>query len=111
MSVLAPPRQNGLAFAELARRDFLEHAQDVQIGKLGLVPPGRTRFSEPYISSSRRYFLQSCHQFFTGVVGECGFFGRRIAEIGRRHGLEVVEVEADWGEAVPNEHLLEALEA
>ena len=47
----------------------------------------------------------------TLIVGECGFFGRRIAEIGRRHGLEVVEVEADWGEAVPNEHLLEALEA
>src|ERR687896_357636 len=46
----------------------------------------------------------------TAVVAQCGFFGRRIAEIARRHGANVVEVDADWGEAVPNERLLDALE-
>jgi alanine-glyoxylate transaminase/serine-glyoxylate transaminase/serine-pyruvate transaminase len=47
----------------------------------------------------------------TMVVAECGFFGRRIAEIARRHGVVVVDVEADWGQAVPNERLLAALDA
>jgi alanine-glyoxylate transaminase/serine-glyoxylate transaminase/serine-pyruvate transaminase len=46
----------------------------------------------------------------TLIVAECGFFGRRIAEIARRHGVYVVDVEADWGEAVPNERLLDALD-
>ena len=46
----------------------------------------------------------------TAIVAASGFFGRRIAEIARRHGAEVVEVEADWGEHVPNERLLEALD-
>jgi alanine-glyoxylate transaminase / serine-glyoxylate transaminase / serine-pyruvate transaminase len=46
----------------------------------------------------------------TVIVGHCGFFGRRIAEIARRCDAEVVEVEADWGEAVANERLLEALD-
>lgn len=46
----------------------------------------------------------------TVIVGACGFFGRRIAEVARRFGAEVVEVEADWGEAVSNDRLLEALD-
>ena len=46
----------------------------------------------------------------TVVIGVCGFFGRRIAEKARRAGAEVVEVEADWGEIVPTEGMLEALE-
>ena len=46
----------------------------------------------------------------TMIVAECGFFGRRIAEIARRHGVAVIDVEADWGEAVPNERLLAALD-
>jgi alanine-glyoxylate transaminase/serine-glyoxylate transaminase/serine-pyruvate transaminase len=45
------------------------------------------------------------------IVAVNGFFGRRIVEIARRHGAEVVEVTADWGEHVPNERLLEALDA
>ena len=45
------------------------------------------------------------------IIGVNGFFGRRIVEIARRLGAEVVEVAADWGEHVPNEALLEALEA
>lgn len=45
------------------------------------------------------------------IVGTSGFFGRRIAEIARRCGAEVIEVEADWGEVVPNERLLDALDA
>ncbi len=44
------------------------------------------------------------------IVGVCGFFGRRIAQIAERCGATVVEVEADWGEHVPNERLLEALD-
>lgn len=44
------------------------------------------------------------------IVGVNGYFGRRIAEIARRYGAEVVEVNADWGEHVPNDRLLEALE-
>ncbi len=47
----------------------------------------------------------------TAIIGVNGFFGRRIVEIARRLGAEVVEVEADWGEHVPNQRLLEALEA
>ena len=46
----------------------------------------------------------------TVIVAECGFFGRRIAEIARRHGVHVVDVESDWGEAVANERLLRALD-
>jgi alanine-glyoxylate transaminase / serine-glyoxylate transaminase / serine-pyruvate transaminase len=46
----------------------------------------------------------------TAIVARCGYFGRRIAEIARRHGANVVDVDADWGEAVPNERLLDALE-
>ena|ERR1700761_946628 len=44
------------------------------------------------------------------IVGVSGFFGQRIAEIARRCGATVVEVEADWGEHVPNDRLLDALE-
>jgi alanine-glyoxylate transaminase / serine-glyoxylate transaminase / serine-pyruvate transaminase len=43
-------------------------------------------------------------------VARSGFFGARIAEIARRYGATVVEITADWGEAVPNERLLEALD-
>ena len=46
----------------------------------------------------------------TAIVAQCGYFGRRISEIARRHGASVVEVDADWGEAVPNERLIEALD-
>ena len=46
----------------------------------------------------------------TAIVAQCGFFGRRIAEIARRLGANVVEVDAPYGEAVPNERLLDALE-
>ena len=46
----------------------------------------------------------------TAIVARSGFFGNRIAEIASRHGVEVVAVEADWGEAVANERLLEELD-
>jgi alanine-glyoxylate transaminase/serine-glyoxylate transaminase/serine-pyruvate transaminase len=46
----------------------------------------------------------------TVIVAQCGYFGRRVSEIARRHGAEVVEVNADWGEAVPNERLIDALD-
>jgi alanine-glyoxylate transaminase/serine-glyoxylate transaminase/serine-pyruvate transaminase len=45
------------------------------------------------------------------IIGVNGFFGRRIVEIARRVGAEVVQVEADWGEHVPNDRLIEALDA
>jgi alanine-glyoxylate transaminase/serine-glyoxylate transaminase/serine-pyruvate transaminase len=47
----------------------------------------------------------------TIIVGVNGYFGRRIAEMGRRAGAEVIEVRADWGEHVPNERLLAAADA
>jgi alanine-glyoxylate transaminase / serine-glyoxylate transaminase / serine-pyruvate transaminase len=46
----------------------------------------------------------------TVIVAQCGFFGRRIAEIARRHGADVVTVGADWGECVSNDALLAALD-
>src|ERR1700760_357574 len=45
------------------------------------------------------------------IVGVNGFFGRRVVEIARRLGAEVVQVDADWGQHVPNDRLLEALDA
>jgi alanine-glyoxylate transaminase / serine-glyoxylate transaminase / serine-pyruvate transaminase len=45
------------------------------------------------------------------VVGYAGFFGRRIAQMAARHGAQVVEVTRDWGEVVPNEALLDALDS
>jgi alanine-glyoxylate transaminase/serine-glyoxylate transaminase/serine-pyruvate transaminase len=46
----------------------------------------------------------------TVIVARAGFFGARICEIAQRYGANVVEVGADWGECVPNERLLEALD-
>ena len=46
----------------------------------------------------------------TAIVGVSGYFGRRIVEIARRCGADVVEVEADWGEHVPNDALVDALD-
>src|SRR5688500_4876422 len=46
----------------------------------------------------------------TVIVAQCGFFGRRIAEIARRYGAEVVAVEADWGECVREDALVQALD-
>jgi alanine-glyoxylate transaminase / serine-glyoxylate transaminase / serine-pyruvate transaminase len=46
----------------------------------------------------------------TVIVGQCGFFGRRLSEIARRHGADVVAVEADWGECVTNDALMDALD-
>jgi alanine-glyoxylate transaminase / serine-glyoxylate transaminase / serine-pyruvate transaminase len=47
----------------------------------------------------------------TVVVGVNGVFGIRIAEMSRRMGAKVVTVEAPWGEIVPPERMMEALEA
>ena len=44
------------------------------------------------------------------IVGVNGFFGRRVVEIARRLGAEVVAVEADWGQHVPNDRLLAAVD-
>jgi alanine-glyoxylate transaminase/serine-glyoxylate transaminase/serine-pyruvate transaminase len=44
------------------------------------------------------------------IVGYAGFFGRRIAQMAARHGATVVEVTRPWGEIVPNDALLEALD-
>ena len=46
----------------------------------------------------------------TVIVAQCGFFGRRIVEIARRHGARVVTVRADWGEGVSNDALMDALD-
>jgi alanine-glyoxylate transaminase / serine-glyoxylate transaminase / serine-pyruvate transaminase len=46
----------------------------------------------------------------TVIVGVCGFFGHRIAEIARRHRANVVQVNEEVGQHVPNDRLLDALE-
>jgi alanine-glyoxylate transaminase / serine-glyoxylate transaminase / serine-pyruvate transaminase len=46
----------------------------------------------------------------TAIVAQGGYFGRRIGEIARRHGASVEEVDADGGEAVPTERLIDALD-
>ncbi len=46
----------------------------------------------------------------TVIVGASGFFGARLAEVARRCGARVHEVSADWGEHVPNDQLLDALD-
>src|SRR5205814_7544572 len=46
----------------------------------------------------------------TAIVAVSGFFGRRIVEIAERLGANVVQVEADWGEHVSNDSLLDALQ-
>ena len=46
----------------------------------------------------------------TAIVAVNGFFGARIVDIARRHGAEVIEVTEPFGNHVPNERLLEALD-
>ncbi|MGH2840806.1 MAG: pyridoxal-phosphate-dependent aminotransferase family protein [Solirubrobacteraceae bacterium] len=46
----------------------------------------------------------------TIVVGASGYFGKRIADMGRRAGCDVIVVSEDWGRHVPNARLLEALD-
>src|SRR5215469_11322700 len=43
------------------------------------------------------------------IVAVGGFFGNRIAEIATRHGVRVVELRVPYGQAVPNEQILDAL--
>jgi alanine-glyoxylate transaminase / serine-glyoxylate transaminase / serine-pyruvate transaminase len=45
------------------------------------------------------------------IVGTSGYFGHRICELARRCGARVVAVEAEWGEHVENDRLLDALDA
>ena len=47
----------------------------------------------------------------TVVVGVCGYFGARIAEMADRRGARVIRVAAEWGRHVPNDRLLEALDS
>jgi alanine-glyoxylate transaminase/serine-glyoxylate transaminase/serine-pyruvate transaminase len=47
----------------------------------------------------------------TAIVAVTGFFGNRIARMAERTGAKVVEVRADYGRIVPNEQLLEAIDA
>lgn len=44
------------------------------------------------------------------IVGHSGYFGRRIADIARRYGIELIEVAADWGHVASNAAILEAFE-
>jgi alanine-glyoxylate transaminase/serine-glyoxylate transaminase/serine-pyruvate transaminase len=46
----------------------------------------------------------------TAIVANNGFFGNRIAKMAQRTGAHVVEVKADFGQIVPNERLLDALD-
>ena len=44
----------------------------------------------------------------TVIIGASGYFGRRLIDVARRAGCEVVELFEDWGVHVPNARLLEA---
>jgi alanine-glyoxylate transaminase / serine-glyoxylate transaminase / serine-pyruvate transaminase len=44
----------------------------------------------------------------TAIVGICGVFGTRLAEMARRMGAKVVEVEGEWGRILDPEELIEA---
>ncbi len=46
----------------------------------------------------------------TVVVAVSGYFGARIAEMAERRGARVIRVAAEWGEHVPNERLLDAVD-
>jgi alanine-glyoxylate transaminase / serine-glyoxylate transaminase / serine-pyruvate transaminase len=46
----------------------------------------------------------------TVIVGHAGFFGNRIAQMAARHGANVVQVTREWGEVVPKEALIDALD-
>ena len=46
----------------------------------------------------------------TVVVGVSGYFSARIAEMADRRGARVVRVAAEWGQHVPNERLLDAVD-
>ncbi len=47
----------------------------------------------------------------TAIVGVNGVFGGRLAEVARRLGAEVVQVDAPWGRTLPEEALIEASRA
>jgi alanine-glyoxylate transaminase/serine-glyoxylate transaminase/serine-pyruvate transaminase len=47
----------------------------------------------------------------TVIVASCGFFGNRMIDIARRHRLEVIELRAPFGKAVPNDQILDTLAA
>ena len=47
----------------------------------------------------------------TAIVAVTGFFGNRIARMAERTGAKVVEVRADYGQTVPNDQLLDAIDA
>ena len=45
----------------------------------------------------------------TVIVATCGFFGNRMIDIAQRHRLNVIELRAPFGQAVPNDQIVEAL--
>lgn len=45
----------------------------------------------------------------TAIIGVCGFFGARMAEMARRTGAEVVVPDTDWGTAVDPQAIEDAL--
>jgi alanine-glyoxylate transaminase/serine-glyoxylate transaminase/serine-pyruvate transaminase len=46
----------------------------------------------------------------TAIIGVNGVFGGRLADMARRMGARVVQVEADWGRIVEPQHVLSAVE-
>jgi alanine-glyoxylate transaminase/serine-glyoxylate transaminase/serine-pyruvate transaminase len=45
------------------------------------------------------------------IVGVCGVFGARLAEMARRMGADVVTVESDWGRPLDPQQMIETLHA
>ena len=86
--------------------DLVAHLRRVYKAKSGLVLP----LSATGTAGMEAGIVNLVEPGETVIVGLNGYFGRRISEIARRHGAQVVEVEADWGEHVPNERLLAALD-
>ena len=86
--------------------DLLAHLRRVYGAESGMVVP----LSATGTAGMEAGIVNLVEPGETVVVGVNGYFGRRISEVARRHGAQVVEVEADWGEHVPNERLLGALD-
>lgn len=94
--------------------DFI-HVLDETVGMLRAVYRCESGLALPFSSTGTAAMEAGLAALLepgdTVIVGVAGYFGQRIAEIAARHGARVVEVAVALGRHVPEERLLEALDA